>query len=77
MADRSLYVPPARLYSGDSWTWEIPEPSTYPSAGHVLTYALAPEAGGAPVTVEAEAPSPIAVAFWNSISALSAYEDTP
>src|SRR6478735_6301365 len=63
MADRSIYAPPARLFAGDSWAWEIPDPATYPSAAHALTYALTPEAGGELVEVEAEAPSPIVVAF--------------
>ena len=58
MADRSIYAPPARLFAGDSWAWEIADPAAYPSAAHVLTYALTPEAGGALVEVEAEAPSP-------------------
>lgn len=53
----------SRLIAGDTWTWEILDPPDYPSAVYVLTYALAPEAGGAIVEVEAEAPSPIAVAF--------------
>lgn len=56
MANRcSIYAPPARLYAGDSWAWEIPDPATYLSAAHVLTYALAPEAGGTLVEVEAGA----------------------
>jgi hypothetical protein len=64
MADRSsIYAPPSRLISGDTWEWEIADPADYPSAVHVLTYALAPELGGAVVELEAEAPSPIAVAF--------------
>ena len=63
MADRSIYAPPARLFAGDTWAWEIPDPADYPSAAYLLTYALAPEAGGAVVEVGAEAPWPIAVAF--------------
>lgn len=63
MADRSIYAPPARLYAGDSWAWEIPDPDAYPSYAYALSYALAPEAGGTVVAVEAEAPSLVAVAF--------------
>src|SRR4051794_18274812 len=63
MADCSIYALPAQLFAGDSWAWEIPDPAAYPSAAHALTYALTPEAGGELVEVEAEAPSPIVVAF--------------
>lgn len=63
MADCSIYAPPARLFAGDSWAWEIADPADYPSAAYVLAYALAPEAGGARVEVEATAPNPVAVGF--------------
>ena len=63
LTDRTIYAPPARLTVGDTWAWEIADPADYHSAAHVLTYALAPELGGAVVEVGAEAPSPIALAF--------------
>lgn len=52
MATRSSLAPPARLYAGDSWAWEIPDSVAYPSAEFLLRYALAPERGGAPILVE-------------------------
>ena len=27
MADRSIYAPPARLFAGDIWAWEIADPA--------------------------------------------------
>lgn len=69
MAVATPCAPPARLTAGDSWSWEIADPAEYPSAEFVLSYALAPAAGGAVVEVEAEAPSAVAVAFKLGASA--------
>lgn len=68
---RSPFAPPAKLYAGDSWAWEIPDPSAYPSAAHLLTYAIAPTSGGAVVEIEAEAPG-IAVRFTLAAAATAA-----
>lgn len=72
MAVSTPCAPPARLTAGDSWSWEIADPADYPSAEFVLSYALAPVAGGAVVEIEAEAPSAIAVAFRLGATATAA-----
>lgn len=59
----NVCAPPARVFAGDTWAWEISAPPAYPSASHVLPYAFTPETGGELVEVEAEALSPVAVAF--------------